>query len=132
MRPVLGAASVAGFHMAKLALENPARMINLSRNLHYDPVDLLVELVQPTTLESLARDAPEVAAGFREGRLSARMDVSFVGPDGRFLTVKQLVPDLAVVGLGGGRLQTVDDAAVGIHALMCFHAKVPVIALLCY
>ena len=33
------------------------------------------------------------------------------------------------MGLGGGGLQTVDDAAVGIDAHMGLHAKVPVVAL---
>ena len=59
------------------------------------------------------------------------MDIAFVRPDRGLVAVQQLVPDLAVVGLGGGPLQAVDDAAVGIHAHMGFHAKIPALAVLC-
>lgn len=45
MRPVLGEAPVAGFHMAELALEDPERMLNLGPHLRDDPIDLFVELL---------------------------------------------------------------------------------------
>ena len=112
--------------MAELALEDPERMLNLGPHLRDDPIDLLVELIQFTALGSLAHDAPEGVAIFREGHFSSSMDIALVSPDGCFLTVQQLVPDLAVVGLGGGGLQAVDDAAVGIYAHMGFHPEVPV------
>jgi len=131
MRPVLRQPAVAGFHMAELALEDPEWMLDLSPHLRDDPVDLFVELIQLTALGGLAHDAPEGIALLREGGLPSGMNVAFVCPDGCFRAVQQLVPDLAVVGLGRGGLQTVDDAAVGIHAHMGFHAKVPVVALLC-
>ena len=59
------------------------------------------------------------------------MDVTLVRPDGCFLTVQELIPDLTIMGLGRGGLQAVDDAAIGIHAHMGFHPEIPVIALLC-
>lgn len=130
MRPVLGKAPVAGFNMAELALEDPERMLNLGPHLRDDPIDLFVELVQLATLGGFAHDAPEGVAIFREGRLSSSMDVALVSPDRCLLTVQELVPDLAVMGLGRGGLQAVDDAAVSIYAHMGFHPEVPVIALL--
>ena len=45
MRPGLGEAPVAGFHMAELALEDPERMLNLGPHLRDDPIDLFVELL---------------------------------------------------------------------------------------
>ena len=87
MRPVLRQAPVAGFDMAELALEDPERMLNLSPYLRDDAVDLLVDLIQLTTLGGLAHDTPEGLALLREGRFSARMDVALVRPDGCFLAV---------------------------------------------
>jgi hypothetical protein len=53
MRPVLGEAPVAGFDMAKLALEVSEWMLNLGPHLRNDPIDLLVVLIQFTALGSL-------------------------------------------------------------------------------
>ena len=68
----------------------------------------------------------KASPSFVKATLPTGMDIALVSPDGCFLTVQQLVPDLAVVGLGGGGLQAVDDAAVGIYAHMGFHPEVPV------
>jgi len=38
--------------------------------------------------------------------------------------MENLVPDLAVMGLGGGGLQAVDDPAGGVHAHMDLNAEV--------
>ena len=48
--------------MAELALEDRKRMLDLGTHLRDDLVDLRVELVQLTTLGSLAHDAPEGVA----------------------------------------------------------------------
>ena len=112
--------------MAELALEDRKRMLDLGTHLRDDLVDLRVELVQLTTLGSLAHDAPEGVAVLREGDLPTGMDITLISPDRCFLPVQQLVPYVAVMGLGSGRLQAVDDAALGIHAHMGFHPEVPV------
>ena len=56
--------SVAGLHVAELALEDPKRMLDLGPHLRDDPIDLLVELVQLTALGGLSHDAPEGAPFF--------------------------------------------------------------------
>ena len=48
--------------MAELALEDRKRMLDLGTHLRDDLVDLRVELVQLTTLGSLAHDSPEGVA----------------------------------------------------------------------
>ena len=131
MRPVLGEALVTSFHMADLALDDSQRMLNLGPHLRDDPIDLFVELIKLTALWSLAHDAPKSIAIFREGHLLARMDTAVVSPDRCFMTVRHFVPELAVVGPGGSCLQAVGDSAIGIHAHMSYHLKIPVIALLC-
>ena len=130
-RPVLRQTSVVGFHVAELALEDLERMRDLGPHIRDDPVDPFVELIQFIALRGFAHDSPEGVTLSRQGGLPTGMDIALDRPDGCFHTVQNLVSDLDVVGLNGGRLQAVDDAAVGIHAHMSLHAEVPVVAFLC-
>ena len=86
--------------MAELAFEDPERMLYLGAHLRDDPVDLLVWLIQLTALRGLAHPTPEGAALLREGGLPTGMDIALVRPDGCFLALQKLVPDLAVMGRG--------------------------------
>ena len=61
--------------MAELALEDRKRMLDLGTHLRDDLVDLRVELVQLTTLGSLAHDAPEGVALLGEGGLPTGTDI---------------------------------------------------------
>lgn len=82
IRPVLGEPPVAGFHVGKLALEDPERMLNLDPHLFDDPVDLFVEIIRLTALGGLAHDTPESAAAFRETDASPRCHKGFPPPWG--------------------------------------------------
>ena len=82
IRPVLGEPPVAGFHVGKLALEDPERMLNLDPHLFDDPVDLFVEIIQLTALGGLAHDTPESVAAFRETDASPRCHQGFPPPWG--------------------------------------------------
>ncbi len=85
--------------------------------------------MQSTALWCLAHPTPELV-GPIERSFAGGADIALVRPDGCFLTMQELIPDLAIVGLGRGGLEAVHDAAVRIDADMRLHTAIPVVAFL--
>ena len=110
MGAVLDQPSVAGLHVAELALDDAEWMLDLGTDHGDDPVDLRIDRVQRATLGGLAHDAPDLARSL-EHRLALGADIALVGPDRGFLAMQQRVPDLAVMQLCGRRFEAVGDAA---------------------
>ena len=130
MRAVLGEAPVAGLHVTELALDDAEGMLDLGPDHRDAPIDLRVERVQWATLRGLAHDTPDLAWTPERG-LAFGADITLVRPDRGFLAVQKLIPDLAVMQLGGRGVEAVRHTAVHIHADVRFHAEIPVVALLC-
>ena len=130
LRAVLGQPTVTGLHVSELALDDPEGMLDLGPHLGDDPVDVFVDGIELAALWGLAHDAPELAVSGERG-LALGADIALVGPDRCLFAVQQVIPDLAVMDLGGRGLEAVDDAAVSIDTDMGLHAKIPVVALLC-
>jgi len=77
LRTVFGQPTVAGLHMAELALENAERMLDLGAHHGDDPVDLLVDGVELAALGRLAHYTPDFAILGERG-LSLSADITFV------------------------------------------------------
>lgn len=75
-------------------------MLDLGPDHRDAPIDLRVERVQWATLRGLAHDTPDLAWTPERG-LAFGADITLVRPDRGFLAVQKLIPDLAVMQLGG-------------------------------
>lgn len=128
MGAVLGEDAVAGLPLTELPLDDPEGMLDLGPDDGDEAVQLCVERIQRSVVRCLADDAPTLARAL-EHLLARGADIALAGRDGGVLAV-QFVPDLAVGHRRSRGIKSVGHAAVGIHAHVRIHGKIPVVALL--
>ena len=114
---------------SKDAFDDKKRMLDLRANLGFRPVLLLFRIAQWTVacafsigeITGLRRTFPN---GFR---LST---VGRIAPDTGFFPVQQVGQHLAVMDIGRCGGNRVNQFRLAVHADMCLHAEVPLVALL--
>lgn len=93
---VLGEAAVAGLHMAKLAFDDKAGMLDPGPHLGDDAVGCFLHEMQLAAFRGLAHDTPKSAGAIKCG-FAFGADIALADPDRGFVTMQHFVPDPARV-----------------------------------
>lgn len=119
---------MASLHLFQLPLHQPEELFDLFPYFGDKPFNVLIEGMQLAYPAHRANKVPDVARS-RVCLLAPGAGVALVRSKRDLVAMKLFVPDLIVVNLRGRCLEAINDTAVGVHADVCLHAEIPIVAL---